>query len=73
MFTPSPLMALVLGGLVVAGIYGLGIIRLGLIKVSEIQQIIDSLPDPLHKHSLGLFGVLQPMLLRIEVSLPGKL
>jgi hypothetical protein len=62
-----------MGSLVVAGIYGLGIIWLGLVKVGEIQQIIDSLPGPLHKHSLGLFGALQPMLLRIEVSAPGKL
>jgi O-antigen/teichoic acid export membrane protein len=73
MFIPSSLVALIMGSLVVAGIYGLGIIRLGLIQVSEIQHIINSLPGPLHKHSVNMFGVLQPMLLRLEVSAPGKL
>jgi O-antigen/teichoic acid export membrane protein len=62
----SSLMALVLGGIVALGLYWAGAFWLGLIRVRELEQIVDSLPGPLHRLGIKLMRLFQPMLIRLD-------
>ena len=68
----SPLFAVILGGLLAAGMYWTGALWFGLINVPEIQQCLDSLPDPLRNFGGRTFSLLQPVLLRIEAGVARK-
>ncbi len=70
---PTALIALIVGGVLALCVYWAGALWLGLINVQEIGQIIDTLPNPLRKHGIGVFQALQPLLLRIEVGPIGKI
>ena len=62
----SSLMALVIGGLIALGLYWTGIFWLGLIRVRELEQIVNSLPGPLHRLGIKLMRLFQPMLIRLD-------
>jgi O-antigen/teichoic acid export membrane protein len=64
----SALLAIIIGGLLGGVVYGLGALWLGLIMVAELRQIIDSLPDFLGRPGAKILDLLQPLLLRVEVS-----
>lgn len=62
----SSLMALMIGGLIALGLYWTGIFWLGLIRVRELEQIVNSLPGPLHRLGIKLMRLFQPMLIRLD-------
>ena len=64
--TPSPLIALSVGGIVALSLYWTGVLWLGLIRVRELEQIVDSLPGPLRRVGVKLMRVFQPMLIRLD-------
>ena len=64
--TPSPLIALSVGGIVALSLYWTGVLWLGLIRVRELEQIVDSLPGPLRQVGVKLMRVFQPMLIRLD-------
>lgn len=68
----SALVAVMIGVLAAAVIYGVGILWFGLIRVSEIQEIVDSLPGLLRSPVIWVFQDLKPVLVLIETGLPRK-
>ncbi|HET6676033.1 MAG TPA: polysaccharide biosynthesis C-terminal domain-containing protein, partial [Nitrospiraceae bacterium] len=62
----SSLMALVTGGFIALGLYWAGVFWLGLIRVRELEQIVNSLPGPLHRPGIKLMRLFQPMLIRLD-------
>ena len=67
----SPPVALTIGGIVAAGLYWAAVLWLGLIRVRELEQIVDSLPEPLRRLGIKLMHVCQPMLTRLDAMALG--
>jgi O-antigen/teichoic acid export membrane protein len=64
-----PLLILASGFATAVLIYAVGAIGLRLISVSEIRQIIETLPALIRRPGLNAFGIIQPLLATIERGL----